>query len=63
MGLGGSPSRNWNELPNALLLRVSALWIGNAVSQMDEALDAQLRRRAFVAVTIDKGVDKKQKEV
>ena len=36
LGRGDSPSRNWN----ALLLRVSALWMGIAVSQTDDAQEA-----------------------
>ena len=36
MGRGDNPSRNWNALQNALLLRVSELWMGSAVSQMDD---------------------------
>ena len=42
MGRGDSPSRNWNVLQIALLLRVSALWMGRAVSQTDDAREAQL---------------------
>ena len=45
MGRGDSPSRNWNALQNALLLRVSALWMGSAVSEIDESREAQLSKR------------------
>jgi hypothetical protein len=44
MDLGGSPSQNWNAWQNALLLRVSALCIGNEVSQMDEGCAAEETR-------------------
>ena len=46
MGRGDSPSRNWNALQNALLLIVSALWMGSAVIQIDDTREAQLSRRA-----------------
>ena len=47
MGRRDSPSRNWNALQNASLLRVSALWMGSAVSQIDDAREAQLSKRAL----------------
>ena len=47
MGRGHNPSRNWIALQNVLLLRVSAMWMGSAVSQMDDARDAQLSMRAL----------------
>ena len=47
MGRGDSPSRNWNALQNALLLRVSALWMGSPVSHIDDAREAPLSRRAL----------------
>ena len=47
MGRGDSPSRNWNALQTALLLKVSALWMGSTVSQMDDAWEAQLSMRAL----------------
>ena len=47
MGRGNSPSRNRNALQNALLLRVNALWMGSAVSQIDDAREAQLSRHAL----------------
>ena len=46
-GRGGRPSRNWNALQNVLLLSVRAVWMGRAVSQMEDALEAQLNRRAL----------------
>ena len=47
MGRGDNPSRNWNALQNALLLSVSALWMGSVVSQMDDDREAQLSMRAL----------------
>ena len=47
MGRGDNPGRYWNVLQNALLLRVSALWMGSAVNQIDDAREAQLSMRAW----------------
>ena len=47
MGRGNSPIRIWNVLQNALLLRVSEMCIGSAVSQIDDSPEAQLRMRAL----------------
>ena len=55
-GPGGRPSRNWNALKNALLLSVRALWMSRAVSQMEEALKAQLNRRALCCFARFKGL-------
>ena len=46
-GPGARPSRNWKALQNALLLSVRVLWMGRGVSQMEEALEVQLNRRAL----------------
>ena len=46
-GRGGRPSRNWNAMQNALLLSARAWWMDRAVSQMEDALEAQLNRRAL----------------
>ena len=55
-GRGGRPSRNWNALQNALLLSVRALWMGRVVSQMEDALEAQLTRRALCCCARFKGL-------
>ena len=47
MGRGDNPSRDWNALQNALLLRVSALRMGSAVRQIEDAREAQLSKCAL----------------
>ena len=47
IGRGDRPNRYWNVLQNALLLRVSALWMGSAVSPIEDAREAQLSMRAL----------------
>ena len=55
-GQGCRPSRSWNALRNALLLSVRAVWMGRAVSQVEDALEAQLNRRALCCCARFKGL-------